>query len=137
MLRVATRTCPTKYAADETFAQSKRPSRAQRLEEEHLATLPWRVVYVSDSLTVKIRAPCCHFVCLTCHFRGSTWLSASQGGEFMSLPTYAEDFLDQKPSALFIGVHGRPAGKFSLGVTITDVAEREMAAHMPLGWHRE
>lgn len=55
----------------------------------------------------------------------------------MSLPTYAEDFLDRTPSALFVGVHGRPGGKFSLGVTIADVAEREIAAHMPLGWHHE
>lgn len=65
--------------------------------------------------------------------RGSTWIAARQGNDHLSLPTYAEDFHGAKPTALFIGVHGRPEGKFSIETTITDVGEREIGAYMPLG----
>lgn len=63
---------------------------------------------------------------------GSTWIAARQGDDHISLPTYAEDFNGVKPTALFVGVHGRPGGKFSIETTITDVGEREIGAHMPL-----
>lgn len=65
--------------------------------------------------------------------RGSAWIAAKQGNDHISLPTYAEGFNGAKPTALFVGVHGRPGGKFSIETTITDVGEREIGAHMPLG----
>lgn len=69
------------------------------------------------------------------YFRGSTWISATQGDDHISLPTYTEGFLGMKPSLLYVGVHGRPGGKYSLGVSIVDVGDREMAAHMPIKRH--
>lgn len=62
------------------------------------------------------------------------WISATQGDEHLSLPTYADDFSELRPIALFIGVHGRPSGKFSLELAITDVGEKELAAHKSLGY---
>lgn len=64
--------------------------------------------------------------------RGSTWIAASHGDERLSLPTYADDFMDNKPSALFVGVHGRPSGTYSLSIKITDVSDKEMKARSPL-----
>ncbi|CAM9154919.1 unnamed protein product [Ascophyllum nodosum] len=64
--------------------------------------------------------------------RGSTWIAATVGNEYVSLPTYAEEFLNRKPSAIFVGVHGRPNSRFTLEVAITDIDKREVSAHSAL-----
>lgn len=60
------------------------------------------------------------------------WLSARKGDDHLSLPTYAQDLFGHKPSVIFTSIHGRSDGSFTLGLAITDVDEREVAAHMPL-----